>query len=171
MPEIAKKPAWGRIILDRSSGYKLNKSDGLILTIQMEPDVEEFMKSLGSGKPLLIDSILGSPGMWKNKQKGEPLLVYDYAKKTNNFNLKSVGTALQTPGQKDGNGGYTKESLNISFMRLVGISQPGGVSIIVQEPFGFDDVLTLGNRLKAEVYNFLREYVAPIRITIEFAGK
>lgn len=146
---------------------------GLIVQVKVHPRIEEFMSSLGDGttkNPVIYDN------KWFSTTPGVDLEVYSAANperlKGINFTINKPGSSLYSETDDNTPSGLSVVVLsggiiNLSFLRLKGISQESGLE------FGVKDVWPLSFRreLKSKVGSAFRhianEYIRPVRLTLE----
>lgn len=166
--------------------------DGLKVNVWTHPRVEDFVRSLGSGEHIDIQTIgryWSRPNIRDEKGKMIPderrLMVY--------FLEQSLGTlsvdtefsyCLDKPGYPLVNGsdsppgegdpaprgykslGSGRETLNISFLRLVGVSDGPGVSFTVRGVYSREAINRLGERIKQATNRFYREFLKPYKLIV-----
>lgn len=152
-------------------GEERNKV-GLILKIKARRDVEDFMRGLADGHRTLVEAVGDS---WYNcNNSGTPLEVYDAAVEARNklYTMNGVGQPLlviQDPGRL--RAANNEEQVNLSFLKLVGISNSEGVSIGFVGAYSADYVSKVRNALPNVVTQFLRDYLVPITINLQIISR
>lgn len=163
-------------ILDAKSGESriltsLRRSplSGLIVTIWARTEVEDFMRSLGSGEMLdvqVLERYWQPAGTEKQSKK---LYVYDLAQDLGPLaSGDGLSPRLDLPGQPlmGEKEKYNTHTLNISFLRLVGISEPGGVSFAVSGVYSREAIDRLGELIKRATQHFYREFLKPYKLVV-----
>jgi hypothetical protein len=145
-------------------------SDGLKVTIWAQPQVEDFLRSLGTGSVIDVQT-LGR--YWA--PAGRELFVYSLSKELGgldvngkfSYYLDHPGTAISSIPEEGysltrGGGG----ALNLSFLRLVGISESGGVSFTVKGVYTRSMITQLGSQIEQATQKFYREFLKPYKLVI-----
>lgn len=150
---------------------------GLKFNIRAHPVIEEFMRNaMGVSEPSMrpVEEFSRHWEPAKGESRKE-LLVYDIPKELTGVFPISSGASyrMDRPGYPifvPGDGLETRGAprvLNLSFLRLVGISEPGGVTFhiggIYSEPL-LDELESVLHNATREVYN---QFMKPIKISVE----
>lgn len=124
--------------------------NNLTFNVTAKPQVEEFMRALGNGSKKELALVNAKP-TW-TAVGDAPLEVYHQGMKINipGFHLDNVGGPLQ--GEND--------SVNLSFLRLVGISK-GGVSFKVSEVYSTSQLDKLQAAFANAFDKLYHEYIKP----------
>ena len=149
---------------------------GLIIKVKARPDLEEFMKGLAQGQKLPLDAIGDT---WQNfNQDGKPLEFYQMDNHRFESNrIYSVDAVGQAPLIADGRNARnalsiaTDDVVNLSFLRLVGISNENGVTVGIPGAYSGDYIRRLRGLLPTAVKLFLQDYVVPITINLQVISK
>lgn len=168
---------WIRTSIGRSHG-------GVSIRVWMRSEVEDFIRSLGTGAQSDVN-VYGRH--WKPlgvKDEGKQILIYDmsthpvgpfsYDGKFN-FHIDQPGHPIVKetliPGEYDRDLGdrrppKTSESLNISFLRLVGASEAGGVGFSVGGVYERSGIDKLAERIGQATTRFYAEFLKPYRCIV-----
>lgn len=144
----------------------VNSKVGLTLTVKTHPNVEDMMRGMGTATPIDV-STLGRHWVQKGK---DPLLVYDL---TVAECMGGLGNAphlyrLDRPGYPmwDFDQGLRYNVINMSFLRLVGISEGSGVSFGVRGVISYDHVKQVAAAVENASRAFYMSYMKPIDVTV-----
>lgn len=153
---------------------------GLRINIKAHPVVEEFMRrSLDTPEPSIqaVEEFGRSWEAARGESKKE-LLVYGIPKELCGTFQVSGGTAyrLDRPGQPifvngdglDSRSGSIPRILNLSFLRLVGISEEGGVTFHIGGIYSDETIDNLDRALNLATKEVYNQFMKPIKITVEF---
>lgn len=152
----------------------LKNKVGLVLTISANPILEDFMRQMSKERRTGVDAYGDN---WVNMNPtGGILEVYEIEEQLSNraYTLGAVGMPLvivpnpDRPVQRGGNG---EEPTNLSFLKLVGISQPGGVSLGLVGAYSWDYIMKLRNNLSSITKTFLHDYIVPISIHLQIVNE
>lgn len=133
---------------------------GLEIYLKTDPRIEEFVKSLGSGKKDTID-VYGR--MWFSLT-GKDLEIHQLEKnvQSGSYTLDAVSEGFKS--QRDGR-------TNLSFLRIVGIGDPGGVKFGISGPFSKTHVRELMGDVINETRSLIRDYIVPVNITLRITSQ
>lgn len=134
---------------------------GLQLRVKTHPAVELFMRGLSdpSGSPL---DVTVSDRYWE-PQKGQSLLAYRFAQPfipTGDYTLEALGRPLIEP--EDRNSGH----INLSFLRLIGISEGAGISFALKGVYSLDALRRMQDRLTYSQQQFYINYIRPVNCSV-----
>ncbi len=129
---------------------------GIKVHVEVWPEVEEFFKHHGGGivqppqfgrnwKP--FDEAAKRIDIWSFQQHLNPSGQYD---------VLSTGTPLVNDGGV----------VNISFLRLVGASEPGGKDLIIEQVISNPEIRQLGARITKAAEQFYMDYIQPINLRL-----
>ena len=145
--------------------YLKRHLDGLRVTVKTTPDVEEFFRELCGGVP---EAVRNYGRNW-TPLGPEPLTCWSpnarpiYVPENEPFVLDKVGASLTG---KDITGPYG-ERINLSFLRLVGVSSPEGVTFTVQTVLSKEELVgKLSKTLQTACKNFYEGFIAPAEVSI-----
>ena len=153
-------------------------TDGLLVNVWAQAQVEDFIRSLGSGELIDVQTI---GRHWnrpmkrdENSGKLQPddrrLYVYDMTQKLGALvGADGVYYNLSHPGSPliggDGKNDYN-ETLNLSFLRLVGISEAGGVSFVIRGVYSRENITKLASQIERTTNRFYREFLRPFKLIV-----
>ena len=170
--------------------------EGIVVTVKALPQIEAFMRTIATPEGLIEGDIgpdgnpLGEPQpitrdaltegrSWLPIDKDVPLRLYVLSRLVSPVNglrldkgsqpLVSQGggdlvESRDTPvGYKSGNSRYA----NLSFLRLVGISEGAGVSFVVRGVFSDQQVKEIHSILLDGVRRFWTAYLKPMNMCIQ----
>jgi hypothetical protein len=144
---------------------------GLIYRIKARPEIEEFMKGQSSGNKLLVEAISDA---WTNVTPSNPVLEYYDADIANGhgYTLTAIGGApLITPDARRLVGGQ-EEAVNLSFLKLAGISHPDGLVVGFAGAYSADYIVSrLRVKVAPAIKQFLEDYIVPITINLQIVNK
>lgn len=144
---------WFELALGRSRA-------GLEVWVKAAPTLEDFMKGLSDGGKSEPTESFGRK--WQPTGIGAELRVYN----------------LNHPGYPKG-GDYTinkpgdyfdNDLVNLSFLRLVGISDPAGIRFIVTGPYSKMFIKDLSAKIIVETRGLIREYMVPVTINLRISS-
>ena len=137
---------------------------GLTVSVKTHRNVEEFAKAMGTGEASDIVLI----GRYWQPVGTQPLMVYDSsfiapeALKTDEgraFRFDRVGQPLIAD---DG-------TVNISFLRLVGVSEGAGVTFRVAGIFSVDSLRFTRDMISSACKKFYIHYMRPVDLTVQIS--
>ena len=138
---------------------------GYAVNVWASPLVEEFVRGLGNGTNFNLTTSNHHNNRWQSSTGGDLRCwhseIGDRAFSNASFSIDHVGAALDlssTHGE-----GY----VNMAFLRLVGISNEGGVTFIVPGVHTLDALRTLKNNIATAAQRLYSEYIRPVDLTIE----
>lgn len=135
---------------------------GATLSVKALPLLEDFLKSLGSGEKQPVDAF----GKQWAHLPGEPeLKVYELSKTLSplsNISLELPGQSLEFRDKQTLGG---KMIINLSFLRLVGISDGAGLTIGLKDVYTKEDLIKLHNDLGRAMKLFCDEFLCPVDLT------
>ena len=134
---------------------------GLEIWVKSVPQIEEFVKGLGDGS---TDYTNAYDGEWFPIDLNNPPKVYQLSQPLSapGYNLNLVGSALKS--------GKDPKSVNLSFLRLVGIGSPEGVRFGLNGPFSPAYGRTLFAEINAAVRSFILDYIVPFNINFKISS-
>ena len=158
--------------LHRSAG-------GLTLMVKAHPQIETFMRGLGTGEQ--IDVKACGP-VWRPISKRDdsgaplnprPLMIYNQTIPVEPITIATGDVAnINRPGQmiiepyNDGISPGRKQLVNLSFLRIVGISEGAGVAFTVRGVHTYEAVNRMREQIGEAYKVFYRTYMKPIRMDI-----
>lgn len=136
---------------------------GATLSVKALPVLEDFIKSLGNGSKHPIEAF----GRQWTSLPGEPdLAVYELSRTLSplaNISLDIPGQSLEFRDKNSSSGG--KLLINLSFLRLVGISEGAGLTIGLKDVYTKEDLIKLHNDLGRAMKLFCDEFLCPVDLT------
>lgn len=167
--------SWFDITISRGpiSGA-LRSTIGLIVRVQADPAVEEFMKLHSKDHRVEVAAFGQS---WLPLTKDQEFEAYNMPKLPVNqyafgrYTVDAVGRPLLTGQRGLGEDAGPLNTVNLSFFKLVGISKPEGVRFGVVGAYSLDYIANLNRQLLAEAKQFLMDYITPIDITLKLTKK
>lgn len=145
----------GETILTLELGRsKLN--EGLLLKVKAAPQIEAFMRSLGGGDS--FNTILG--GRYWEPIGTTPLRVYNAI---HNLPPSTIYTLTQhgRPLIPD----LKTDQVNLSFLRLVGISEPEGISFVVKGVYSKDLIYRIYTKVTEATTELYKQFLKPVNHT------
>lgn len=128
---------------------------GIKLRIEVIPEIEEFFKKWGGG--LEEGPIAGR--LWKPIANDKPLKFWSFEMDTDENpvadGLKKTGRALSERGER---------TINISFLRMVGASEPGGQEFIIETPMSTAEIERISSQIVKAATQFYQEFIRPVNI-------
>lgn len=147
----------------------------LTINVWTLPHVEDFMKSLGDGTQ--VDCVLGGRH-WVNLSKSEPvtpLLVWNMGtalppiqisnERRTMISISGIGQPILGA---DANG---FELVNMGFLRLVGSSQEGGVTIGVRGIHSTDQIARMRELVGEGLKRLYIGYMKPVNTTVMISAQ
>ncbi len=152
-------------------GVRGSKNISLSLTIKGHPDLEEYMSNLANKE---VSPVSAYGDLWESLDN-KALEVYNIERSfpSQLYSLESVGLALLPNFAAD----YGKKAVsspdlaNISFLKLVGISRPEGVTVGIVGPYSADYIYKFKQLWPGAVRQFLQDYIVPITINLSVVSK
>jgi len=136
---------------------------GLTVGVKAHPRVEEFMKTIGD---LGVSEVGLISRTWTPVVKTETLKAYLSRTElplsqteTVPYTIDAIGKPLKLDNGK----------INLSFLRLVGISEGPGVSFVVKGVYSLENIRDIRERIGKSAKAFYIEYLRPIDISISIS--
>lgn len=128
---------------------------GIRLTVRAAKDIEEhFREQLNDS-----DRVNDFGRIWV----GQGLSIWNLAAPVGTQFIGGQGYTIERPGMSLLTG---DEIVNISFLRLVGISEPQGVTFEIRGAFSVSYVQNLVRKLTTAAKAYYAEFLKPINVTI-----
>lgn len=145
----------------------LDRSElGICVHVHALPRVEEFMRALGTGEK--VDA-LGIGRYWAPVDGEDRLLAYVTQPlpelRTTGINMEALGNLLLRDVDERGRV-LAKPEVNISFLRLVGISDPMGVKFGLKSPISTGGLRKLRDQIGEAARRFYLDYLRPIDVAV-----
>lgn len=152
-----------RIVLHRNS-------NGLTVQVKTHPGVEDFMRMIGNGEKV-DPGIVGRYWVPVGNEKNLAAYMIPALKPPSNgipMTVDALGHPLLIMPDKDMiiRGSGTTELVNISFLRLVGVSEGIGITFGVKGVFSKEQLTTLRDKLATASRVFYIEYMQPIDLGV-----
>lgn len=150
----------------------IRSAGGLTVSVKAHPQVEAFMRGLGNGEH--VDVKAAGP-YWRTISRDPDSRLYVYNQTTtvesvmldngDQANVNRPGQALLDQ-QFHGDTGKTKRNINLSFLRLVGISEDAGVTFAVRGVHTYEALVQMQKQLGTAYKRFYKTYIHPIKVDI-----
>ena len=149
--------------------------DGLRMSVKVHPRVEDFFRSLAP-QGSAGDDVRNYGRYWTPVVKDQALRVYPMNTAIPLLHF-GVGCALRLdiPGTQlklsvaDINTGRHVDTINLSFIRLVGASEGSGVAFHVNGVYTTDAVKDIRDKIGEAGQAFYREYMKPIDLDVQIS--
>ena len=173
----------GETSLQISLGRSPRHPEGIVVAIKTLPHIEAYMRALstvevanpdGSGveEPQMSSALSGGRAWMPLSREGD-LRVYvlqqPFHGLRDGIRMDQVGRPLVSYGSRDEAevlGGNSK-TVNLSFLRLVGISEGAGVSFVLRGVYSNDQIRGLKDDLLEAIKKFYVQYLKPISLTVQ----
>lgn len=170
--------AWVDFTLTRGPIRGKNRNTiGLILRVQARRDVEDFMSGLAQGRRMQVEAVADS---WYNTAtSADPLEFYDADTHSNDvrpYTLDNIGGALLI-NPNEGRAArlavpaQPQELVNLSFLKLVGISNDSGVAVGLSGAYSGDYIRRVKAAFPAAIKQFLQDYLVPMTISLQVVSR
>lgn len=139
---------------------------GVRINVKLHPLVEEFMRDLGHGEKVEV----GAFGRhWASLDRATPLLAYDLAYPLEVAKTQSgLALALDRLGsplsERDGRDRY--DTINMSFLRLVGSSEGSGASFLLKGVYSTEGLKRTRDQITEAAFQFYVSYLKPINLAV-----
>ena len=156
----------------------IRSSSGLTVAVKAHPSVEAFIRGLGDGQT--VDVKAAGPYWRPVSREGRPLMVYTQTQtvepvvlNSGDFaNINRCGQPMIENQSNDGSGltlsisGRGRQLVNLSFLRLVGISEGPGITFAVRGVHTYEAVNRMRELIGEAYKQFYRVYMKPIKMDI-----
>lgn len=143
---------------------------GLSLSIKTHRVVEEFMRQMaGDNQPMEVKTSQGR--YWVGLTPERPLLAYRFQEKipcveaddadVGCYSFDHLGYPLSVVNDR-----FRKPFLNLSFLRLVGISEGAGITFGIKGVYSYDSLKTISDDLATASRRFYTRYLKPVDLTV-----
>lgn len=150
---------------------------GLRYTVKCHPDVEDFFRFNQGLTDPSIEPVENYGREWfrpRGSCDESPLMVYGLSDSlAGERGVGNLHYRLDRPGEsilisrRDAHlTGIPTKTLNMSFLRLVGTSNPEGVSFVVHGVFGDDLVTEIENNITIACRELYRQYMMPLEVSV-----
>lgn len=150
----------------------LRNTVGLLVHVHADSAIEEFFRTQSGGQTNVVE-LFGQT--WVSVEKGQQVEAYRCPKLPSNqfslgrYTIEQVSRPLLTSNRDDGLSQFNM--VNLSFLKLVGISKPEGVRFGVIGAYSIDYIANLNRQLTAEVKQFLLDYITPVNVNLKIVSK
>lgn len=139
---------------------RIKEAVGLTIFLKAAPAVEELFRSNSNGEEHPVE-MFGRE--WIELPNEAPLRVYGFNKilqsgREFTFNHPGNQLIMQDAGL-----------INLSFLRLVGISQGAGVRFGVKDVLDKDEVIVIKNQIISGMTRFCNAYLCPLDMTLSIS--
>lgn len=139
--------------------------DGVRVHVKVVPDVEDFFRHWGGGQQ---DNIINFGRTWLPYNSDTGRAVSDGSRALNIWSfgqtkpMDKESRSLWHPGRP-----LTHDGLvNISFLRIVGISAPEGLSFVSDELMSRSELEIVTSKVERSLAWFYREYINPVNMSV-----
>lgn len=134
---------------------------GVKLYVKTDPRVEDFIKSLGTGKK---DGVEVYGRSWTPVSPNKALEIYQYSNglQSESYTLDAPAETFRAP---------RCGRVNLSFLRIVGIGEPEGVSFGIVGPYSRPFIREALRDVTKEVRSLVRDYIVPFDINIRISSQ
>lgn len=142
--------------------YLKRVKEGIKVTVQVAPEVEEFFRHWGTGREI-PSTVVGKA--WRafpvKEDVIEPVRVWEFNpikdQEASLIDIYGIGKGLtQTP----------EKPQNISFIRLVGASKPGGVTFVYEDVVSRSGLDVIAQRIQAAGDRFYDQFIRPVNLHV-----
>ena len=136
---------------------------GLSITVKVHPGIEEFAKALGNGDKRDVKSY---GRHWA--QIDQPLFIYDHDPGLVKLETLKAEDGTQFHIGFPGGPMYIEGSaiLNVSFLRLVGISEGAGVTFGVAGVYTLDSMRTFRDKISSACRKYYEHFLRPVSLAV-----
>lgn len=138
---------------------------GLEVTVKAVAEVEDFFRSLGTGE---VENVEIHGRHWYAPDPEKPLKVYNMLQQLNSphYYVAAVGEALKppTPINRPYQQNQPQQGVNLSFLRLQGISGVDGVSFGWTMPISPAEANQFSEQITSAADKFVRDHIVPFYI-------
>lgn len=151
----------------------LSNTVGIVLTIKADPELETYMQALSKDRRMEVAAF---GDMWYNCGSDEALEVYTIDEQLNSriYSFTNVALPLLITQNNDGRlrlNTEPDEIVNLSFLKLVGIGKPEGITLGVAGAYSRQYVQSLQKKLPEATDAFLRDHLVPVTINLSIIQK
>lgn len=132
---------------------------GLALYVKADPRIEDFIKSLGSGKKDTID-VYGRS--WFSLTQGMDLEIHQIERnvQSDRYALDAVAESFRSRDNR----------VNLSLLRIVGVGDPQGIRFGLTGPFSKPYIKESLQAIIAETRSLILDYIAPIHLNLRITS-
>jgi hypothetical protein len=152
--------------LRRGEERKNGRSHGrLLVSIKVHPAIENLLKDWGGGEVLTAGDFTG-----RNWVTSRDLTAWFLANDPGHLSYDRGAYALNLLGgpllYSEAESGIKGGLLNLSFLRLCGISEGEGVSFDIKGIYSTEYIRDLAEKIKLATRRFYVDYLLPIDVTV-----
>jgi hypothetical protein len=160
---------WISVSISRGPIRGAHRNDlGMRMHVKARPELETFMQQLSGGQKCPTNSYSEA---WTS-QNAKELEVYliDKPLGAGNYTLEHVcgDPVVQNRVPRTG---ATEDKINLSFLKLVGISSDEGLTFGISGIFSADVCNRLKLELNGALRQFLTDYVVPVNINLQVVSR
>lgn len=140
---------------------------GLALTVYGTPLIEESIKALGNGSTRPLE-LFGRHWRWESRFSESALSVYHLSENSGMGGVQGPPGQqyrLDQPGQPLIDNNYDYPVTNLSFLRLVGISQGDGITIALDGVHSLDGIKSMNESIKKSCREFCVNFLKPVNMS------
>jgi hypothetical protein len=153
---------------------------GLTLAVKVHPKVEEFFRGISTGEQV---DVKGAGRYWIGVDKAAPLMAYSLAeniplltvdaKRRARFDwlarqlVTPIGSQPAAEGGELGGGNNKGYDINLSFLRLVGISEGAGITFQLKGVYSDDAVEAMHDHIGVATKAFYQTYMKPVNLAVQ----
>lgn len=139
--------------------------DGLVVYVKTDPRIEALFAGMSGGSKEPVEAY-GAQWYPIGEKKLEIHALLSDLQPSSTYVTSSPGEALTIPLKGSGT-----ERVNISFLRLVGIGSPEGVTFGIVGPFSREYIRDVQAKILKQVRNLIQDYVLPININLRISSQ
>lgn len=143
---------------------------GIRLFIKTHPSIEDLMQGWAQGEKVSIAEYGGRN--WKPIDPKTKLMVWHIPNKKEPVNLGTFQSTISNPGgplwrtPKEVGAGTNVGEVNFSFIRLVGVGEPEGVSFDINGAHSLEYLKDLNSKFKDAGKRFFQDYLLPVDLSV-----
>ena len=133
--------------------YAKDNPDGLTFHVKALKEVEDFMRGLGSGDSNPLEAVTKN---WYSLANEPPVMVWNQKQNISDqvFALGKVGDVFAR-----------NDVTNLSFLQLVGISNPTGVGFGVKGVWSLQELRGIRGGIEDAIEKLWNEYIRPVEMS------
>lgn len=143
---------------------------GLSLSVKTHPGIETFFRSLSTGE---FSDVTGIGRHWI-PIGGVPLRIHNLVEQVPTISIEAgrrirfdrPGQQLLAPSGATSPDGVPLQDVNLSFLRLIGISEGAGVTFTVRGVYSEQAVNQMRDTLAEAAKKFYQTFMKPINLTV-----
>jgi hypothetical protein len=140
---------------DKAINLRLHRhKHGVLVKIRVVPEIEDFFRQWGGGAKTYVTH----GRLWRPLDPTKEALTFwafeqQLSQQGMQYDIYSLGATLESHGLQ-----------NISFLRLIGASEPNGREFVVEMPISTQEMYELADRLIKMTERFYLEYIRPVSL-------